>query len=99
MAADLDFENYGHRVSRKARKNNEENEEQTIEILRWIGVKPPHGHRAAVAFTMYSTFKHSSSRVPGAPSQTVAAANIIVASIRRHGRSHWHEVPPAHASH
>ena len=94
MAAELDFENYGNRVNRKVRKSDGENEEQTSEILRCLGVKPPHGYKAAAAFTMYSTFKHSSLRVPGAPSQTVAAANVIVASIRRHGRSQWHAGPP-----
>ena len=97
MAAELDFENYGNRVNRKVRKSDGENEEQTSEMLRCLGIRPPHAYKAAAAFTMYSTFKHSSSRVAGASSLTVAAANIIVASIRRHGRARWHGAPPSAA--
>ena len=92
MAAELEFEIYGNRLNKKLRKTDSENEEQTSEILRCLGVKPPHGHRAAAAFTLYSSFKHSSMRLAGAP-LLLAAANTIVASMRRHGRAGWHEPP------
>ena len=89
MAAELEFEIYGNRMNQKLRKTDGENEEQTSEILRYLGVKPPHGHRAAAAFTLYSSFKHSSSRTAGAP-LVLAAANLMVACMRKHGRSMWH---------
>ena len=89
LAAELDFENFGKRFNSKIRKTSEQDEEQTSEILRCLGLKPPHAYRAAAAFTMYSSFKHSSSR-----SSTIAAANLVVASMRRHGRTKWHQGPP-----
>ena len=92
MAAELEFEIYGNRMNQKLRKTDGENEEQTSEILRCLGVKPPHGHRAAAAFTLYSSFKHSSTRTTGAQ-LVLAAAHLIVASMRKHGRASWHSPP------
>ncbi len=94
LAAELDFENFGKRFNSKIRKTSEHDEEQTSEILRCLGLKPPHVYKAAAAFTMYSSFKHSNSREADASSSTIAAANLVVASMRKHGRAKWHQGPP-----
>ena len=93
MAAELDFENFGKGFNNKIRAKKESDEEQTSEILRYLGLKPPHVYKAAAAFTLFSSLKHSDSREAKAPS-TMLGANLFVASIRRHGRARWHSAPP-----
>ena len=94
MAAELDFENFGKRLNNKIRAKSESDEEQTSEILRYLGLKPPHVYKAAAAFTLFSSLKHIDSREAKASSSTMVGANLFVASIRRHGRARWHSAPP-----
>ncbi len=72
--------------------------EQILEmIFKFMGLKPPHVVRAATAFSMFNSWKHSSRRLPER-AQPSELADTIVACLRKHGRASWHATAPPSAA-